>query len=48
MPRHRMTEKEKVYFFCILFPVLWIFLPALIACDIGEAIKEWWTRRSRT
>jgi hypothetical protein len=48
MSRHRMTEKEKVYFFCILFPVFWIFLPVLIAIDIGEAIKEWWTRRSRT
>ncbi|WP_164718652.1 hypothetical protein [Bradyrhizobium sp. LVM 105] len=46
MSRNRMSEKEKVYFFCILFPVLWIFLPALIACDIAEAIKAWWQRRT--
>jgi hypothetical protein len=36
-----MTEKEKTYFVCILFPVFWVFLPALIASDIVEAIKAW-------
>jgi hypothetical protein len=45
MARHRMTEKEKVYFFVILFPVLWVFLPVLIGCDIAEATKVWWARR---
>lgn len=45
MSRHRMTEKEKVYFVCILFPVFWVFLPALIACEVGEAIKAWWQRK---
>lgn len=38
MAVNRMTEKEKVYFICLLIPLFWIFLPALIACDIGEAI----------
>ena len=40
MSRNRMTEKEKVYFFCLLFPPLWVFLPALILCDAGEAISQ--------
>jgi len=40
MPRHRMTEKEKVYFFCLLFPLLWPFIPVLLLLDLIEAIKR--------
>lgn len=45
MSRHRMTEKEKVYFFCLLFPPLWIFIPVLIVCDIAEALHRKFGRR---
>jgi hypothetical protein len=38
MSRHRMSDKEKAYFICLLFPIFWPFLPALIVCDIAEAI----------
>lgn len=44
MSRYRMTEKEKIYYICILIPILWIFLPALIICDIREAIRKWWRK----
>lgn len=37
-PRARMTEKEKVYAMCILFPIFWIFIPVLLICDLFEAI----------
>jgi len=36
--RHRMSEKEKAYFFVLLFPPLWPLGIAMIMCDIGEAI----------
>lgn len=38
MSRHRMSEKEKMYFFVILFPILWPLGIAMLMCDIGEAI----------
>lgn len=34
----RMSEKEKMYFFCLLFPIFWPFIPVLLLCDLGEAI----------
>lgn len=35
--RHRMSEKEKLYFFVVLFPPLWPLGLAMALCDIGEA-----------
>lgn len=34
----RMSEKEKVYFFCLLFPLLWPFIPVLLLLDFIEWI----------
>lgn len=33
-----MSEKEKMYFFCLLIPILWPLGLAMLLCDIGEAI----------
>lgn len=41
-PRARMTEREKVYGIALLIPLLWPFIPILILCDIGEAIRDKW------
>lgn len=38
MSRHRMSEKEKMYFFTLLFPPFWPLALAMLICDIGEAI----------
>lgn len=38
MGRHRMSEKEKMYFFVILFPPLWPLGLAMLICDVGAAI----------
>lgn len=36
----KMSEKEKIYFFCLLFPILWPFIPVLLVCDAVEATKR--------
>lgn len=38
MSRHRMSEKEKAYFFCLLIPIFWPLGLAMLVCDIAEAI----------
>ena len=40
MARIRLSEKEKVYWICLLFPLFWPFLPVLIVLDIIELIKN--------
>lgn len=46
MRRNQMTEKEKMYFFSLLFPILWPLVFAMAICDLVEAIKKtyqrWW------
>jgi hypothetical protein len=37
---NRMSEKEKMYWFVVLFPILWPFLPVLIIIDVFEATKS--------
>lgn len=48
MPRHRMTEKERAYFFVLLFPLLWPLGVAMLMCDafdgIGRGIRTLWRR----
>ena len=29
-----MSEKEKTYLFCLLFPIFWPFIPVLLLCDL--------------
>lgn len=45
-----LSEKGKVYAMCILFPILWPFIPILLICDLCEYIRdrywEWRYRRS--
>jgi hypothetical protein len=36
----RMSEKEKMYFFVLLIPILWPLGLAMLLCDIGEAIRR--------
>ena len=36
----RLSEREKVYAFAILFPIFWPFIPVLIICDICEAMRR--------
>lgn len=43
----KLSEDEKLYWVCILFPVFWIFLPFLIAHDISKGIKAWWYERKQ-
>lgn len=43
--RTKMSEKEKMYFFCLLFPPLWIFIPVMALCDLGDAIRRKFTGR---
>lgn len=40
MTRHRgpMSEREKAYFFTLLFPPLWPLVFAMLLCDAGEGI----------
>lgn len=38
--RGRMSDKEKVYFMCVLFPIFWPFIPVLLLCDMGEWIRD--------
>jgi hypothetical protein len=40
MARRRMTENEKAYFFCLLFPPLWIFIPILFVCNLADAARK--------
>ena len=42
-----LSEKGKVYAVCILFPIFWPFLPALLICDLCEAIRDWWQRPAK-
>jgi hypothetical protein len=34
----RLSEREKIYWFCILFPIMWPFLPFLILEDVCHGI----------
>lgn len=48
----RLSEKEKVYAMCLLFPIFWPFIPVLVICDLAEAIGNgvrslYWRWRSR-
>lgn len=49
----RMSEREKMYFFAILFPVLWPILIALVIEDVCRGIRHifvsayTWITRSR-
>lgn len=50
--RGPMSEKEKVYAFCFLFPIFWVFIPVLLICDLCEAIGNgarslYWRWRNR-
>lgn len=38
--RGPMSEKEKAYAFCLLFPLFWPFIPVLLLCDLGEWIGD--------
>lgn len=53
MARHRMSEKERAYWFAFLFPPLWPLGIAMLLCDAFEAIGngiralwQWLRRRS--
>jgi hypothetical protein len=47
--RGPMSDKEKAYFLCLLFPPLWPVIPALLICDFGSWIggryRAWRSRR---
>src|ERR1043165_9138483 len=48
----RLSEKEKVYAFCLIVPLLWPFIPVLLLCDlfewIGNGIRSlYWRWRNR-
>lgn len=54
-PRGRLSEREKMYAMCILFPIFWPFIPVLLICDLCEWIRDrvsglyWrWRERERT
>jgi hypothetical protein len=38
-----MSDKERMYMMCILFPIFWPFLPFLIVADICALIWEFLT-----
>lgn len=35
-PRRRLSEKEKAYYFVLLFPPLWPLGMAMLLCDLIE------------
>lgn len=35
-----MSENEKTIWICLLFPIFWPFLPAVLLCMLGEAIRD--------
>lgn len=35
-----LSEKEKVYAICLLFPIFWPFIPVLLICDLCEWIRD--------
>lgn len=35
----RMSENEKVIWICLLFPLFWPFLPAILICMAGDRIR---------
>lgn len=45
-----LTENGKVLVMCILFPILWPFIPVLLTCfvcsSIRDAYRRWQYRRS--
>jgi hypothetical protein len=45
----RLSEREKMYFFMILFPIMWPFIPAVALCDlftaIGHRFRAWRHKR---
>lgn len=52
-PRARpLSENGKVLAMCILFPVFWPFIPVLLICFAGEAIRnaywDWRYRKARS
>jgi len=44
-----LSENGKVIVFCLLFPLLWPFLPVVLICMAGDAIRnayyDWKYRR---
>jgi hypothetical protein len=44
----RLSENEKVVAMCLLFPLFWPFLPVILLCLAGDAIRNrYWAWRAR-
>lgn len=47
-----LSEKGKVYAFCLIIPLLWPLIPVLLLCDLGEWVGDrvrsiYWKCRDR-
>lgn len=44
-PRRRMSDKERTYFFGLIFPPLWPLVIAALICDAARGVGNWFRRR---